>query len=99
MKILASRIARELKKAKHCTLYQPELSRVRPDDGRQREPQIASIAKTHGWRLRYYKEGFCAIFDKDPSLKRHQAQFKNAVQLLPPHAQRNAFRRGDAHQQ
>jgi hypothetical protein len=67
MKILASRIAKELKKAKHCAVYEPDLSGVWPDDGRQREPQIASFAKTHGWRLRYYKDGFCAIFDKDPS--------------------------------
>jgi hypothetical protein len=37
-----------------------------------REHQIASFAKLHGWRLRFYKDGFCAIFDKDPSsLKRH----------------------------
>jgi len=80
MKILASRIAKQLKKAKHCALYEPDLSRVWPDDGRQREPQMASFAKTHGWRLRYYKDRFCAIFDKDPvSLKRQQAQFKNAV--------------------
>jgi len=67
MKILASRIAKEFKKVKHCALYEPDLSRVWPDDGRQREPQMASFAKTHGWRLRYYKDGFCAIFDKDPS--------------------------------
>jgi len=43
------------------------LSRVFPSDGRQREPRIASFAKMHGWRLRYYKDGLCAIFDKDPS--------------------------------
>jgi hypothetical protein len=51
MKILASQIAKELKKVKHCALYEPDLSRVWPDDGRQREPQMASFAKTHGWQL------------------------------------------------
>jgi len=66
MKILASRIAQELKKAKHCVVYEPELSRVWPDDGRPREAQIASFAKLNGWRLRFYKDGFCAIFDKGP---------------------------------
>jgi len=66
MRILASRIANELKKAKHCGIYEPELSRVWPDDGRPREAQIASFAKLNGWRLRFYKDGFCAIFDKDP---------------------------------
>jgi hypothetical protein len=66
MKILASRIAQELKKASHCAVYEPDLSRVWPDDGRPREAQIASFAKLNGWRLRFYKDGLCAIFDKDP---------------------------------
>lgn len=69
MKILASRIAQELEKAKHCGVYEPELSRICPADGRPREAQIASFAKLNGWRLRYYKEGFCAIFDRDPVAK------------------------------
>ncbi len=66
MKILASKISEELKKAPHYAVYEPDLSRVWPYDGTQREREIASFAKVHGWRLRYYKEGFCAIFDKDP---------------------------------
>jgi hypothetical protein len=66
MKILASQIANELTKAPHCAVYEPDLSRVWPDAGTHREREIASFAKMHGWRLRYYKEGFCAIFDKDP---------------------------------
>jgi len=66
MKILASRIAQELNKAKHCAVYEPDLSRVWPDNGGPREAQIASFAKLNGWRLRFYKDGFCAIFDKDP---------------------------------
>ena len=66
MKILASRIAKELKRAKHCGVYEPELTRVWPD-GETREAQIASFTKKHGWRLRHYSHGFCAIFDKEPS--------------------------------
>ncbi len=66
MKILASRIAKELKKAKHCAVYEPELIRAWPD-GEKREAQIASFAEQNGWRLRHYKDGFCAIFDKAPS--------------------------------
>jgi hypothetical protein len=66
MKILASRIGQELKKANHCAVYEPDLSRVWPNDGRPREAQIASFAKLNGWRLRFYKDGLCAIFDKDP---------------------------------
>jgi hypothetical protein len=67
MKILASRIAKELKEAKHYAVYEPELTRVWPRDGTRHEARIALFAKKHGWRLRFYKEGFCAIFDKAPS--------------------------------
>lgn len=67
MKVLASRIAKELKKAKHCAVYEPDLTRVWPDKTKSREVQIALFAESNGWRLRYYKEGFCAIFDKEPS--------------------------------
>jgi hypothetical protein len=66
MKILASRIVGELKRAKHCAVYEPELRRVWPHNGKTREGKVAAFAKDHGWRLRYYKDGFCAIFDKDP---------------------------------
>ena len=66
MKVLASRIAKELKKAKHCSVYEPELTRVWPGDGKEREVQIRLFAQKQGLRLRYYKEGFCAIFDEDP---------------------------------
>jgi hypothetical protein len=67
MKILASRFAKELRKAKHCSVYEPELTRVWPVDGKEREAQIRLFAKEHGLRLRHYKQGFCAIFDKEPS--------------------------------
>ena len=66
MEILASRIAKELKRAKHRAVYEPELTWVWPD-GETREAQVASFAKKHGWRLRHYSHGFCAIFDKEPS--------------------------------
>jgi hypothetical protein len=66
MKILATRIAKELKSAKHCAVYEPELTRVWPE-GENREVHIALFAKKHGWRLRNYSHGFCAIFDKEPS--------------------------------
>jgi hypothetical protein len=66
MKILASRIVQELERARHYGVYEPELSRVWPPNGTSREAEIADFAKRYGWRLRYYKEGFCAIFDKEP---------------------------------
>ena len=66
MKILASHITSELRKAKHCAVYEPELTRAWPHDDERREAKIASFAKLHGWRLRYYKDGLCATFDKEP---------------------------------
>src|SRR5262245_61977930 len=82
MKILASRTAKELKKAKHCALYEPDLSRVWPDDGRQGEPQIASFAKMHGWRLRYYKDGFCAISIRTRLTKKESSSVQKRRQLF-----------------
>jgi hypothetical protein len=40
MKVLASRIAKELRKAEHYAVYEPELTRVWPDDGRTREAKL-----------------------------------------------------------
>jgi hypothetical protein len=47
-------------------VYEPDLSRVWPRNGRSREADVTSFAKLHGWRLRFFKDGFCAIFDKEP---------------------------------
>ena len=51
---------------KQCGVCEPELSRFWPNNGNARESEIALFAELHGLRLRYYKEGFCAIFDKGP---------------------------------
>jgi hypothetical protein len=63
MQKLASHIKRELKAAKQCGVYEPELSRVWPSS-KDRKAKIAAFAKTRGWRLRFYREGLCAIIDK-----------------------------------
>ena len=54
MRILAGRISKELKAAKHCAVYEAELMGVWPHNGVRREAKIAAFAKRHGWRLRYY---------------------------------------------
>ena len=64
MQKLLRQIKRELKTAKHGAIYVEELSRVWPDDGNQREPKVARFAENHGFRLRFYRDGLCAIFDK-----------------------------------
>ena len=72
MRKLLRQIKRELKTAKHCAIYQEELSRVWPDDGNQREPKVARFAEDHGFRLRFYRDGLCAIFDKEPKRERER---------------------------
>ena len=67
MQILAKQIARELQNANHCAVYERELKRVWPNNGKTREAEVAAFARQNGWRLRFYKDGFCAIFDKVPS--------------------------------
>ena len=65
MRKLLRQIKRELKSAKHCAVYEEELSRVWPDDGNQRELKVARFAEEHGFRLRFYRDGLCAIFDNE----------------------------------
>jgi hypothetical protein len=66
MRKLISQIKRELKTEKHCAIYEEELTRVWPGNGQQREGLIVKFAREHGLRLRFYRDGFCAIFDKEP---------------------------------
>jgi hypothetical protein len=72
MQKLLRQIKRELKTAKHCAIYVEELSRVWPDDGNQREPKVARFAENHGFRLRFYRDGLCAIFDKGTRRERER---------------------------
>jgi hypothetical protein len=72
MRKLLGQIKRELKTAKHCAIYEEELNRVWPKDGSQREPKIARFAEDNGFRLRFYRDGLCAIFDREPAEERHQ---------------------------
>jgi hypothetical protein len=68
VKVIAKRIARDLKNGQweHCAVYEDELKRVWPLDQKDREAKIAQFAKEYGFRLRHYKKGLCAIFDKQP---------------------------------
>ena len=66
MRKLLRQIKRELKTAKHCAIYEEEPNRVWPNDGNQRERKIARFAEDNGFRLRFYRDGLCAIFDREP---------------------------------
>ena len=71
MKALAAHIATAIEGQlqagvwKHCAVYEQELQRIWPLEERNREAKIAQFAKEYGFRLAFYKEGLCAIFDKD----------------------------------
>src|SRR6266487_3743154 len=49
----------------HCALYEKELQRVWPITEENRKEKIAEFGKKQGFRLAYYKQGFCAIFLED----------------------------------
>jgi hypothetical protein len=66
MKHLAARVTQELKVNNHCAVYKTELERVWPENGEKRERKVRRWALRHIWRVRFYKEGFCVIFDKKP---------------------------------
>lgn len=74
MKALAKRIARDLQgQREHSAVYEDELKRVWPLDQKDREAKIPQFAKKYGFRLRHYKKGLCAIFDKRPRETRRAA--------------------------
>jgi hypothetical protein len=66
MKTLAASIERELRGGRwsHYAIYENDLMRVWPLNEPYREAKIAKFAEEHGYRLRFYKRGMCAIFDK-----------------------------------
>jgi len=57
--------------AKQCGVYENELARVWPREGKEREAAVERFATEHGWRVRYYKEKFVAIFDEEPPSERN----------------------------
>jgi hypothetical protein len=65
MQKLARIIATDLDRNGHSAIYLSEMARVWPDT-KTREKKMVQFAESHHWRLRYYKHGFVAIFDKAP---------------------------------
>jgi len=71
MRRLAARIRRELEEQTaqrgRCAIYEEDLQRLWPLRQEDREAEIAKFAKEHGFKLRFYKHGLCAIFVKNYS--------------------------------
>jgi hypothetical protein len=68
VKVLANRIERELqtREGMHCAIYERDLQRLWLLNEKDREAKIAQFANNYGFRLRFYKKGLCAIFDRWP---------------------------------
>jgi hypothetical protein len=81
MKILRKQITQQLRTEKHCAIYEDELSRVWPRLIPGREIKIRQFAEENGWRLRFYSEGLCAIFDKPPRKRKDRASRAHSVAL------------------
>jgi hypothetical protein len=61
---LAAQIHRELEHGKECTVYEFELIRFWSLNEKDRKVKIIQFAEEHGFRLRFYRMGWCAVFDK-----------------------------------
>jgi hypothetical protein len=71
MERLAERIRRELETETaqfgHYAIYEPDLQRLWPVDEVNRKQKIAQFANQYGFKLSFYKQGLCAIFERATS--------------------------------
>jgi hypothetical protein len=68
VKTLARQIERQMRgEWRQCVVYENDLKRLWPQNVKDREEKIAQFAKQYGFRLRFYRKGMCAIFDKWPA--------------------------------
>jgi hypothetical protein len=69
MKVLSKRILSELdaetNRIGHCAIYEDELQRIWPLDEENRKAKIEQFAKKYGFKLSFYRQGLCAIFEKE----------------------------------
>ena len=65
MRALAARIRRETAQIGHCAIYEKDLERLWAVTEANRETKIAEFAKKYGFKLSFYKQGLCAIFERD----------------------------------
>lgn len=70
---LAQQIEREMHRAwkdcafyqsEHCTLYENDFEHICPRKDKDRKKKLVRFAEQSGFRLRFYREGLCAIFGK-----------------------------------
>jgi len=49
----------------HCAVYENQLQRICPLDEVNRKAKIEQFAKEHGFKLIYYRQGLCAMFERE----------------------------------
>ena len=64
MSTLAAQIQHQLEYGDQCTVYEFELMRVWSLNEKDRKTKIIQFATEHGFRLRFYRMGWCAVFDR-----------------------------------
>jgi len=64
MSTLAAQIQSELECGERYTIYEFELIHIWPLNEKDREAKIAQFAEENGLRLRFYRMGWCAVFDR-----------------------------------
>ena len=71
MKTLAEHIDQKLLEADarwgHCAVSEEELQRLWPSNMDNRKAAIEQFAEEYGFRLIYFRNGICAIFEKEPT--------------------------------
>jgi hypothetical protein len=53
----------------HCVICEDELQRIWPLNEENRKAKIAQFAKGYGFKLSFYTQWLCAIFEKDAPIK------------------------------
>ena len=87
--MLAKQVEREMRRAarnwalyhhEHCALYEKDLEQICPRKDKDRKKKLIKFAQQFGFRLRFYHEGLCAIFDKrTPSAAKYASALWPAV--------------------
>jgi hypothetical protein len=48
----------------HCALYENDLENICPRKDKDRQKKLVRFAQQYGFRLRFYRQGLCAICSK-----------------------------------
>ena len=73
LKTLGKRVKHQLEietaQTGRCAIYEDQLQRIWPPNEENRKAKIEQFAMRYGFKLSFYKQGLCAIFEKDSPRK------------------------------